>query len=77
MDQFKRSFLTLNQFENHVLNKNETFFGILSCNAMFPFNKVNNTELMLLNFDLAFENIFQIPIVNHILLVSSTPLQTD
>ena len=53
---FKCSALTTNQFENHVLNENETFFCNLCYNAMFPFNKINNTELMLLNYNLAFEN---------------------
>ena len=54
---FKCSALTSNQFENHVLNENDTFFCKLCYNAMFPFNKINNTELMLLNYNLAFKNI--------------------
>ena len=60
-----------------VLNENETFFCKLCYNAMFPFNKINNTELMLLNYALAFENNISESIVNHILLMPSTPLQTD
>ena len=53
---FKCSALTLNHFKNHVLNENETLFCKLCYNVIFLFNTINNTELMLLNYNISFKN---------------------
>ena len=54
---FKCSALTLNQFESHVLNEDETFLCNICYDNIFPFNKINNTELLLLNYNLTYKDV--------------------
>ena len=54
---FKCSALTLNQFEGHVVNEDEAFLCNICYDNIFPFNKINNTELLLLNYNLTYKNV--------------------
>ena len=54
---FKCTTLTVNQFKNLVANKNESFICNLCYDNIFPFNKINNTELLILNFCFTKESI--------------------
>ena len=54
---FKCSALALNQFKSYVLNEEETFFCNICYDKIFPFNKIDNTELLLLNYNVTYKNI--------------------